>query len=327
MESTGRSPQGPANWALATTVVGLFLIWSNSFAANEYLLAGSARRFDWQGLTVARYVLAAAVCWLYCLGWRRRETLALLRRYPWRLLVCGALAVPSYNFCLAWGQQQGMPASLASVTTTLAPLFIMVLATIFLSERPPAALWLGLVVAGLGMAVIGSADRAAPAGSYSWAVAISAGAPLSWALFSVISKPMTDRVSPLLWTYLSVALGGLMVAPLTLGPAGRQWAELDGAGWVALGYLALPCTVVGYAIWTGLLRHLPATVVGLTVFLNPPLATVSKAALARLLPETFVFAISPREWLGAAIVLTGLSVGLGRRLFSGLWRRRAARSS
>ena len=327
MASTGRPPEVAASWPLAASVLGLFLIWSNSFVANEYLLLGTTSRFDWQGLTVARYVLAAGVCWIYLLGWRRRETFEILRRYPRRLVACGALAVPCYNFCLAYGQQQGMPASLASVVTTLAPLFILVLATVFLSERPPAVLWVGLATAALGMWVIGTADRAGTEGSYSWAVAIAAGAPLSWATFSVISKPMAGRVSPLLWTYLSIALGGLMVLPLAWGRAGEQWAALDGFGWLALAYLALPCTVIGYAVWTGLLRSLPATVVGLTVFLNPPLATLSKAAWAFVFPETFVFAISGREWIGGGVVLAGLAIGLSRSLAAGLRRRPVARSS
>ena len=98
----------------------------------------------------------------------------------------------------------------------------------------------------------------------------------------------------------------------------HRWIDenppLDGAGWVALAYLAWPCTVVGFALWTWLLRYLPATAVGLTVFLNPPLATISKAVLSRAWPESFSFAIEGREWVGGAIVLAGLAIGLGRRL-------------
>jgi O-acetylserine/cysteine efflux transporter len=298
----------PSPRLLWLAVFGLFAIWSNSFIANEYLLSAPDRRFDWLGLTVARYLLAAAVCWIYCLGWRRRETAAILRRHPWRLLACATLAVPGYNFCLAYGQQQGMPAPVASVTTTLAPLFMMVLAALCLGERPPPALWLGLAVSGAGMAVIGSAGRDASGVPYSLAVAIAACAPLCWSVYSVLSKPIASRVSPLVWTYLSVGLGGLMVAPLAWGRAGTQWAALDGAGWAALLYLAWPCTVVGYAVWTGLLRHLPATVVGLTVFLNPPLATLSKAVLAHAFPATFAFIVGGRDWLGGAIVLAGLAL-------------------
>jgi drug/metabolite transporter (DMT)-like permease len=77
-------------------------------------------------------------------------------------------------------------------------------------------------------------------------------------------------------------------------------------------YLALPCTVGGFALWTWLLRHLPASTVGFTVFLNPPLTTASKAVLAVLAPATFAFTITGREWLGGGLALGGLAVALGR---------------
>ncbi len=50
-------------------------------------------------------------------------------------------------------------------------------------------------------------------------------------------------------------------------------------------------------VWTWLLRHLPASVVGFTVFLNPPLANGSKIALAVLWAATFTLQMS--RWNGS----------------------------
>ena len=52
----GRSASVPG-WLLAATALGLFLLWSNSFIAISYLLGadGAPARFDWVGLTVARF--------------------------------------------------------------------------------------------------------------------------------------------------------------------------------------------------------------------------------------------------------------------------------
>lgn len=104
-----------------------------------------------------------------------------------------------------------------------------------------------------------------------------------------------------------------MLPLLGLG-AWEQIAALDGPGWLALGYLILPCTVGGFAVWTWLLRRLPASSVGFTVFLNPPLTALSKLALAALLPAVFVFRIEPQEWLGGLLALAGLAVALWRPL-------------
>lgn len=298
---------------LAFAALLLFGIWSNSFVAIEYLVAGPQPAFDWLSLTVARFLPAAALCLVYCLVRRRRESLLALRFHGPRLVACGALAVPLYNFALGFGQQQGVPAPVASLTTTLAPLFIMLLAGLFLDERPTVESVIGLAVAAGGMWLITTA-RGGEGAPYSWAVLITAGAPLSWACYSVLSKPVAGSVSPVVWSYLATGIGGLLVAPWLPGRVWRQWAELDAAGWLALEYLTLPCTVLGFALWTWLLRHLPASSVGLTVFLNPPLTTLSKAVLARLAPASFTFSIGGREWLGGAVVLAGLAIGLSRRL-------------
>ncbi len=101
-----------------------------------------------------------------------------------------------------------------------------------------------------------------------------------------------------------------MQLPLLPGPVWNRLVALDGIGWGAVLYLSVPCTVAGYALWTWLLRHLPATTVGFTVFLNPPLTTASKLALASLFPATFLFAIQLGEWVGGVITLTGMAIAV-----------------
>ena len=302
----------PRPWVLALCALFLFGVWSNSFIAIAFLLGrdGAAARFDWLGLTVARFLSAALICGAYCLFFRRRESLALLRGRWRRLLICGLFAVPGYNIALYYAQQHGVPAPVASLITALVPLYVMILAALFLGERPTRRRLVGFAVAALGMAVISLAKKGGGDHAYPLLIAIAALAPLCWSVYSVASKPVTAVASPIVWTYLATTLGGLVMLPLLPGAAWRQWAELDGAGWWALLYLSLPCTVLGFALWTWLLRHLPASTVGFTVFLNPPLTTTSKFLLATFLPATFLFTIQPREWLGGALALIGLAVAV-----------------
>jgi len=302
----------PRAWVLAATTLVLFVIWSNSFTAVSYLLGtdGAAARFDWIGLTVARFETAGLVCATYLVAFRRRESLDIVRSHWRRLVACGFLAVPGYNLALYYGQQHGVAAPIASLTTTLLPLFVMLLAAAFLDERLSGRRVVGFGVAAIGMAVVSLAKRDGTHLDYPVLIAITALAPLSWSIYSVMSKPMSGRVDPIVWTYLATIAGTVMTLPLLPGSSWRQWSRLDAPGWGALLYLSLPCTVLGFALWTWLLRHLPASTVGFTVFLNPPLTTASKFLLATLLPATFAFTILPREWLGGAVTLVGLAVAL-----------------
>lgn len=299
-------------WVLVGATLGLFAIWSNSFVAIGYLLGSDAapRRLDWTALTVARFLPAAAVAAAYLALFRRAEALTVLRRHWRRLFGCAFFVVPGYNSALYYGQQHGVPAPVASLTTALVPLFVMVLAVSFLGEHVSVPRLTGFVVAVSGMMVIALAKKEDVAHAYPALVAIVALAPLCWSLFSVLSKPVAGHVSPVVWTYLVTAIGGLLVLPLLPLFAWDQWAALDGRGWAALLYLSLPCTVLGFAVWTWLLRHLPATLVGFTVFLNPPMTAVSKWLWASLFPATFLFTIGGQEWVGGAITLAGLALAL-----------------
>jgi drug/metabolite transporter (DMT)-like permease len=297
--------------------LGLFVVWSNSFVAIGYLLGseGAPARFDWLGLTAGRFLPSAAIAGADWRLVRRRETLELARTEWRRLLGCAVAAVPAYSFALYYAQQEGVPAPVASLTTALMPLFVMLLAALFLGEALTRPRVIGFAVATAGMALIALARPSSGAGAgeaYPLLVALTAGAPLSWSVYSVLSKPLAGRASPLVWTYLVIATGGVMIVPLLFLGAGEQIAALDAPGWLALGYLVLPCTIAGFAAWTCLLRRLPATTVGFTVFLNPPLTALSKLALAALFPATFVFAIGPREWLGGLLALTGLAIAVRR---------------
>jgi drug/metabolite transporter (DMT)-like permease len=315
-----RSPR----WVLLACTLLLFNIWSNSFIAIAYLLGrdGAPQRFDWIGLTVARFLTAAVLCAVYCFGFRFRDSMALLRSHAPRLLACGALAVPAYNLALYYGQQHGVPAPVASLTTTLVPLFVMLLAAATLGERITTARVAGFAVAAVGMGIIASSRKQGLEVAYPTLIAVTALAPLSWSGYSVLSKEPMRHTSPVLWTYLSIIAGTALVLPLGSLGAWRQWRELDPAAWGALLYLAVPCTVLGFLIWTWLLRHLPAATVGFTVFLNPPLTTTWKYVLSVAAPATFAFAVLPREWIGGAFTLAGLTIAVRGRPGRGTPARR-----
>jgi drug/metabolite transporter (DMT)-like permease len=299
-------------WFVLAAALGLFAVWSNSFIAIGYLLGaeGAAPRFDWLSLTVARFLPVAVICAVYCFGFRRQESVALLRSHPVRLAFCGLLGVWGYNFALYFGQQHGVPAPIASLETALVPLFLMILGAAVLKEQLTVSRLGGFAVALAGMIVISRAKDLDGAGSYGLLIAITALAPLAWSIYSVLSKPVIRHHSPLVWSYLMIAVGGLpllLVLPFSGGP---EMISLDGTGWLAVGYLSLACTVLGFAVWTWLVKHLPASSVGFTVFLNPPLTISFKVLFAALFPATFAFTIVAQEWIGGALAMAGMLIAV-----------------
>ena len=292
---------------------GLFLLWSNSFIAASYLLGteSAQARFDWISLSVARFAPIFPICLIYCLTVGRTDAVRLLRAHPVRLVVCSLLAVPGYNLALYYGQQHGVPPPIASLTTALVPLFVMILAAVFLGEHLTLRRTLAFCVACLGLVTVAlSKGEPGAIAEYGFTLGVTALAPLSWSIYSILSKPVSGAASPLVWTYMSIVVGCLPLLLLLPWKGGPEMAALPIGGWAALMYLSILCTVLGYAIWTWLLRHLPASTVGFTVFMNPPLTTVNKVILSLLFPAVFVLQVGGLEWLGGGLALGGLALAL-----------------
>jgi drug/metabolite transporter (DMT)-like permease len=243
-----------------------------------------------------------------CFGFNRRASLEIVRRHPVRLALSGLIAVPVYNATLYYGMQHGVSGPVASLLTTMSPLYLVLLGAAALGERISPRKVVGLVLGFGGVALVASAQNGEGAGGTAGAVAVAAVAPLAWSVYSALTKPVVRGSSPILWTYLVLTFGGaplLLLLPLRGGPAMRA---LDAGGWGLLLYLSLAATVFGNAVWSHLLRRLPASTTGFTVFLNPPLTTASKRVLSSLFPATFAFSISTPQWIGGAIALVGVAL-------------------
>lgn len=329
--SDGRS----GGWTYIAIAVALFLVWSNSFIAASYLLGGErpAAQFDWLGLSAARFSPLVPLCLVYCLGFRRRACLALLRRHPLRLIVSGLLAVPAYNLALYYGQQHGVPPPVAALTSALTPLLLLVFAAVALGERLTMRRIAAFVIALAGLFTI-SLSRGGFAGlpTFGILLAITAIAPVSWSIYTVLSKAVVGArqlsqlrvvaepevavrvvASPLDWTYLTMGIGSLPLLALLPFHGGRELVALSPGGWLALFHLSVLSAFVGYAVWSWLLRHLPASTVAFFVFLNPPLTLVSKLALSFALPSLFVWHLNRLELVGSALALAGLATAIWPR--------------
>jgi len=310
-----RAP-GPRPFLLVAATLALFAVWSNTFLAFETLLAppSGPAPLRWVDLLAARFVPAALLCGGWVLLFHRAESMIILRRHPGRLLLAGLLCVPGYNALLYHGMEGLVEGPIASVLTSLTPLYLAVLGAAFLGERMTARKVGGLALGFGGVALLATAREG---GGTARAVLVAevALAPLCWSCYSALTRPVAREHPPLVWTFLVLAAGGVLSIPLLFFADIGRIAALDGKGIALVAYLVLLATVFGFAAWSWLLSHLPASTVGLTVFLNPPLTMASKFALAALFPASFVVSITPREWAGGALALLGVAaavVGFGR---------------
>lgn len=231
-----------------------------------------------------------------------------------------------YGLCQGVGQfgllflslKVGMSASLASVLLQTQVFFTAFFGAALLGEKIGGALRAGLVLAALGLGCFGinylradGADATTPAG-----FALCLGGAAMWAASSIVVRriqritPQFDVIPFMAWTSLVSIIPFLLLSLAFDAPQTRwQWLAAPWTMWAALAYLGWMATILGYAMWTGLLKRHSANRVapfGLAV----PVVGVTAGML--FLNDQ----ISVWQWVGIGLIVAALiCVLFGPRCF------------
>jgi O-acetylserine/cysteine efflux transporter len=258
--------------------------------------------------------------------------LALFVKRPdvsFKLLAVFGLFQFAIQFTLLFmGIKLGLPAGLASLVIQLQAFFTIGLAVLMLGERPRAAQLAGALVALGGMAVV-ALNLEARATLIGFALVVLAG--LCWAIANIAGKQMgkpqgtgttphpVNPLSLMVWASVVATPPLLLASWLVEGPAAWQlalahfsWNTL----WAVL-YNAWPNTLLGFGIWSMLMRKYPTATVAPFSLLVPVAGMLSAAIV---LGETL-------QWwklVAGALVLGGLALN---QFGDALWRRLAARAT
>ena len=227
---------------------------------------------------------------------------------PCTRLVALALGLYVGQFALLFtAMSRGLPAGLAAVVLQSQAVFTVVGAGLLLRERPTRAQFAGVAVASCGLAVIG-VERAGSVQAGPFLLAVGAGA--SWAAGNLVGRRagVTQGLSLVVWGSVVAAPPLALLAAWQLGPGGVLPAigRISGSGLLALAYLAVLATVVGYGTWSSLIGRYPPAVVAPFTLLVPPIGLVA-AWLA--LGET----PTATELAGSVLVVAGLLLPQVRR--------------
>ena len=153
------------------------------------------------------------------------------------------------------------------------PVSIVVMSTIFLGERMTAVKFLSLA-AGLSGAMLiafqgpprlGMALSGPVAGNL-----ILAFSGICWGLYSVLGKPVLNRVEPMDYTAVTTVICFIGVACwVAPGLSPASWRSAEPAAWGALLYLAVAGSFLGAWIWNVVLRKVEASSSANYIFLQP----------------------------------------------------------
>ena len=274
--------------------LGVVLIWSTTPLAIKWSALGAGFAFAVMARMVIGVVLAALILTVWRVGFP-------LHRKARQTYAAGGLGLFGAMICTYWGSQY-ITSGLVSVLFGLAPLVTSLMAALWLKERALAPAKLAgmlLGLAGLGIVFLAESGIGGPHALAGMAALLLAVFVYSASLVWV--KRIGDDSPPLAITT------GILVVSLPLFVL--IWSLTDGgvpdtmparAG-AAIVYLGVFGSVLGFALYYYIIRHLDTGRVALVTLITPVLALL----LGILLNGEFV---PVRVWLGAALIGLGLSV-------------------
>ncbi|QNN54862.1 DMT family transporter [Nocardioides mesophilus] len=277
--------------AVATTLV----FWASAFVAIRHLgghIGPGALSLG--RLAVGSLCLGAV---LLSRGWTRP------RRGDWLpLALIGVLWFGLYNVALNEGERR-VDAGTAAMLIQVAPVLIAVLAVLFLRERSSVFLWIGLVVAFAGVAVISLSTS--PGGDRDvLGVVLCLVSAAAYSISVILQKPLLAHMSALQVTWIACTVGVVVCLPF----AGELWQDASSAsaadlGWIV--YLGAFPTAIAFTTYAYALTHMDASSLGVTTYLVPPITVLMAWVLLSEVPPVLTYA-------GGALCLVGVALARHR---------------
>lgn len=193
------------------------------------------------------------------------------------------LAYGMFQFALQFtllftGIKLGLPAGLASLVIQLQAFFTIGLAVLMLGERPKAVQLMGALIALCGMALV-AIHLEGKATLIGFVLVVLGG--VCWAVANIVTKKMgqVNALSLVVWGSLVATPPLLLASWIVEGGAAWQLAahNFSGKTLAAVLFQAYPNTILGFGIWSMLMRKYPTATVAPFSLLVPVAGMVSAA--------------------------------------------------
>ncbi len=290
------APRSRTSGAVWTALALVYVVWGSTYLGIRiavetmppFLSAGA--RFITAGL-----LLAAAVAWRY-----GPAALRATRAQLGSAALVGLLLVLGGNGLVVLAETS-VPSGLAALLVAAVPMWVVVLRA-STGDRPPLRTLGGVLVGLAGLAVLTSPGL-------SGAVRLSGvlmvvAASVLWSLGSFSASKLTLPGNPFTGSAYQMLAGGAAAVAVGLlrgEQRGLDPAAFSTASWLALGYLVLFGSLVGFTAYVWLLQAAPLSLVSTYAYVNPVVA-VGLGAL--ILDEALTWPIL----VGGGIVVAAVGV-------------------
>jgi drug/metabolite transporter (DMT)-like permease/8-oxo-dGTP pyrophosphatase MutT (NUDIX family) len=237
----------------------------------EVALKTAGSGLDSLQLTFLRFMIGGLILLPFGIGEaRQRGTKISVSDMGW-LLAVGIMGIPVSMLCFQLGVER-CNAATASSLICLNPLFTMVIAHIFTSEKMNKAKGISFVI-GVVAAVFMIRPWNLQTGNTVPGIALMLAASITFAAYTVMGKRSVGRLGTFTQTSISFILGSLILLAVILF-TGRPVLGGVLQNWIVVAYVGIFVTGLGYMFYFLAIRHSDATTGSIAFFIKPAIAPV-----------------------------------------------------
>ena len=287
MSKTGRASRGI--FALTATVLCFAAAYPGIIAAQANFSPAPLVLLRALIVTLALIGLAIAMQISMRISWRDLAVASVL----------GQLGISGFQWLL-YEAQQVSSAGTASTIVNMAPVITLIASALILKEQVSAKRWLGVLIAVIGVVVLGGSGATTDFSGVPLLIVAAVGL----GLYSVFLKPLVLKYHPLSVTLHATWPGALVFAwsgPVLISEI--KSAQL--AAWLGVMVLALVVSAGGYVAWARAVQLLEVSKAAIVYYLVPPVAVLYTFILFGQQPL-------PLEYLGIVIVIFGVAVAMSK---------------
>ena len=288
--------------AIWTALVTVYVVWGSTYLGIRVVVEAGIPPLLGMG---ARFLAAAALLMGFLAARRGLYSL----RISWRELrsaaIVGSLLLLGGNGLVAVAERT-VPSGLAALIVGAVPLWFVLL-RVGGGERPRGLTWLGVIIGFVGIAAI-SLPRGGIDGVQAWGVLVILAATLFWAIGSYYSPRLSLPSGAMVATAYEMLAGGaiMTVVGFAVGEANEfNVGAVPTEGWVALSYLVVVGSILGYTAYIFALGNAPLSVVGTYAYVNPVVAVILGALILSEPVTAVVLGGGLLVVAGVALVLRG----------------------
>jgi drug/metabolite transporter (DMT)-like permease len=258
------------NIKILIMILVAIVVWAFAF---PFIIIG-LKELSFINLTIMRFSVVCTT-FLTIFVFKKNRFSKLYKKDIPIIFFLGFFGVISYHLGLNYGEQY-ITAGAASLIIATIPVFVLIFAAIILKEKITILKLLGILYALIGVIIISlwGTENTTIGIQHIYAALAVLFAAIMGALYTIFGKKLLTRYNGFSLTAYALLLGSIGLIPLISSSLFEEVSIMTMNAWIAVIFLGVFSTVIGYTIWYIVLEIKTASELSIYLYVIPVIATI-----------------------------------------------------